>query len=135
MAYLCTLFADCTMTTFYLFSKQRIMKKKKNKNVVDSRAIKVIEQDLTSVCEIDVTAARLMDFIRCDMSESLFRLLNKMLMGFSAEMQLEIADDLLDFTRGHVIHTTGCLAVDVVLQSCYMWIAEEQGYNLVIDNK
>ena len=111
------------------------MKKKKNKNVVDSRAIKVIEQDLTSVCEIDVTAARLMDFIRCDMSESLFRLLNKMLMGFSAEMQLEIADDLLDFTRGHVIHTTGCLAVDVVLQSCYMWIAEEQGYKLVINNK
>ena len=54
----------------------------------------------------------------------------EMMLGFSKDMQLEIADNLLDFAHGHVVHTTGCWSADAVLKTCYGWIAEEQGFKL-----
>ena len=53
-----------------------------------------------------------------------------MMLGFSKEMQQEIADGLLDFAYENVVHTTGCWSADAVLKSCYEWIAEEQGFKL-----
>ena len=41
-----------------------------------------------------------------------------------------MADDLLDFTCGNVIHTKGCLAADATLKRCYVWIAKEKGISL-----
>ena len=49
-----------------------------------------------------------------------------MLLGFCDEMQLEIADDLVDFVCDRVVHTTNCPSADAVLLSCYEWIAEEK---------
>jgi hypothetical protein len=46
-------------------------------------------------------------------------------------MQGEIAKDIWDFTLGHYIHWTNCPSVDTILMTCYNWIAEEQGFELV----
>ena len=45
--------------------------------------------------------------------------------GFDEDMQLEMADDLVDFAKYHLAHTTGVVSADIVLDLCYMMIAEE----------
>jgi len=92
---------------------------------------KVIDQDLRSEQYVDGIATDVLDCLENKVSAELLELLNAMLLGFSGDMQLEIADDLLDFACGHVIHTTGCPSADAVLDACYNWIAEEQGFEIV----
>lgn len=87
----------------------------------------VIDVDISSEQPMDSVAQEIMESLKDKVSEELFELLKAMLLGFSGDIQLEIADDLLDFTMRQVIHTTGCCSVDVVLEACYRWIAEEQG--------
>ena len=89
--------------------------------------LEVIEQDLSHEQAIDGTAMTVMECLEDKVSKGLFEMLKTVLLGFSEPMQLEIADDLLDFACQQVIHTTGCISVDVVLGSCYKWIAEEKG--------
>lgn len=107
-------------------------KRRKRKASIET-SMKVYEQDLTYQFGIDSTAQFIMDGLEERVSPELLDLLNAMLLGFSDDMQLEIADDLLDFVCMHVIHTTGCLSADAVLESCYKWIAEEKGIELTID--
>ena len=107
-------------------------KTRKRKASIET-SMKVYEQDLTYKYGIDSTAQFIMDGLEERVSPELLELLNAMLLGFSDDMQLEIADDLLDFVCMHVIHTTGCLSADAVLKSCYKWIAEEKGIELTID--
>lgn len=107
-------------------------KTRKRKASIET-SMKVYEQDLTCQFGIDSTAQFIMDGLEDRVSPELLELLNAMLLGFSDDMQLEIADDLLDFVCMHVIHTTGCLSADAVLESCYKWIAEEKGIELTID--
>ena len=104
--------------------------KKKNQIYVGTLTdvVKVIEQDLTDDYGIDVTAWQVLMCLEDKVSPELMELLGEMLLAFDGEMQLEMADDLLDFACGHVIHTTGCPSADVVLKACYSWIAEEQGF-------
>jgi len=63
-------------------------------------------------------------------SPQLHQMMTAMLLGFNDDMQLEIADDLLDFACQHIVHTTGCPTADALLVTCYGWIAEEQGFTL-----
>ena len=49
-------------------------------------------------------------------------------------MQIEMAEDLLDFALGHVVHTTGCRSVDLILDYCYTRIAFEHDIVIEIDN-
>lgn len=109
------------------------MAKRKMKIESAETSMKVYEQDLTCQFGIDSTAQFIMDGLEDRVSPELLELLNAMLLGFSDDMQLEIADDLLDFVCMHVIHTTGCLSADAVLESCYKWIAEEKGIELSIN--
>ena len=69
-----------------------------------------------------------MECVEDKVSPKLLDVLNAMLLGFNDDMQLEIADDLLDFAYGQVVHTTGCPSADAVLNACYTWIAEEKGF-------
>lgn len=105
-------------------------KQKKIKFESFETVFKVIEQDLTEQFTIDGTADYVMDCLEDRVSPELLELLKQMLLGFNDDMQLEMADDLLDFAHGHVIHTTGCLSADAVLEACYGWIAEERGRDL-----
>ena len=104
--------------------KNRKMKSKKRHQELE---LEVIEQDLRHEQKVDGTAMTVMGCLEDKVSKGLFEMLKTVLLGFSEPMQLEIADDLLDFACQQVIHTTGCISVDVVLGSCYKWIAEEKG--------
>ena len=106
------------------------MKRQKKHLKVKFAKVKVIEQDLRSEQEMETVAESLIEILDGKVSAELQVIIMEMMLGFSKEMQLEIADDLLDFAYGHVVHTTGCWSADAVLETCYMWIAEEQGFKL-----
>ena len=106
------------------------MKRQKKHLKVKFAKVKVIEQDLRSEQEIETVAESLIEILDGKVSAELQVIIMEMMLGFSKEMQLEIADNLLDFAYGHVVHTTGCWSADAVLKTCYMWIAEEQGFRL-----
>ena len=104
------------------------MAKEMIKTVSLEKALKVYEQDLTYQFGVDGTAQYVMECLEDKVSPKLLDVLNAMLLGFNDDMQLEIADDLLDFAYGQVVHTTGCPSADAVLNACYTWIAEEKGF-------
>lgn len=104
------------------------MAKKKIKTVSLEKTLKVYEQDLTYQFGVDGIAQYVMECLEDKVSPKLLDVLNAMLLGFNDDMQLEIADDLLDFAYGQVVHTTGCPSADAVLNACYTWIAEEKGF-------
>ena len=104
------------------------MAKETIKTVSLEKTLKVYEQDLTYQFSVDGTAQYVMECLEDKVSPELLDILNAMLLGFSDDMQLEIADDLLDFAYGQVVHTTGCPSADAVLNACYTWIAEEKGF-------
>ena len=92
--------------------------------------VEVIEQDLRSEQELDDEAESWVRFLGSKLSEDLREVIMEMMLGFTKKMQMEMADDLLEFAYGHVVHTTGCWSADAVLKACYEWIAEEQGFKL-----
>ena len=104
------------------------MAKETIKTVSLEKPLKVYEQDLTHQFGVDGTAQYVMECLEDKVSPKLLDVLNAMLLGFNDDMQLEIADDLLDFAYGQVVHTTGCPSADAVLNACYTWIAEEKGF-------
>lgn len=95
-----------------------------NSLAADSR---VIDQNLKGEYNYDSTAIRVLENLEGRVSTQLYDMIRDMLLGFEEGMQLEIADNLLDFAVKHVIHTTGCPSADYILEACYRWIAEEQG--------
>lgn len=104
------------------------MAKETIKTVSLEKTLKVYEQDLTYQFGVDGTAQYVMECLEEKVSPKLLDVLNAMLLGFNDDMQLEIADDLLGFAYGQVVHTTGCPSADAVLNACYTWIAEEKGF-------
>lgn len=88
---------------------------------------RVIDQDLKGEYNYDVTAIRVLENLEGRVSTQLYDMIRDMLLGFEEAMQLELADNLLDFTVLHVLHRTGCPSADYILEACYRWIAEEQG--------
>ena len=109
------------------------MSKVKIKTVSLKKTIKAYEQDLTYQFSVDGTAQYVMECLEDKVSPALLDTLNAMLLGFNDDMQLEIADDLLDFAYGQMVHTTGCPSADAVLYACYTWIAEEKGFEFSIN--
>ncbi len=95
---------------------------------------KVITQDLSNEFGIDERAARIMRLVEGEVSEDLLDMLLGELQGFCGQMQIEMAEDLLDFALAHVVHTTGCPSVDYVLDYCYSHIAMEHDIMLELDN-
>ena len=88
---------------------------------------RVIDQNLKGDYTYDSTALRVIENLEDRVSIQLYDMIRDMLLGFEDGMQLEIADNLLDFVTMHVIHTTGCPSADFILEACYILIAEEQG--------
>ena len=106
------------------------MSTRKNFSKVKFVEVKVIEQNLRSEQEIGDEVESLVRLLGSKVSAELQVIIMEMMLGFSKEMQQEIADDLLDFAYENVVQTTGCWLADAVLKSCYEWIAEEQGFKL-----
>lgn len=106
------------------------MSTRKNFSKVKFVEVKVIEQNLRSEQEIGDEVESLVRLLGSKVSAELQVIIMEMILGFSKEMQQEIADDLLDFAYENVVQTTGCWSADKVLKTCYEWIAEEQGFKL-----
>ena len=47
--------------------------------------------------------------------------------GFDEDMQLTMAENMVDFAKKHVAYTTGVPSADFVLDVCYKMIAMEHG--------
>ena len=109
-------------------------RKKQTKKNHQSLEFDVYEQDLTDHQPVDGLAMRIMGHLEGKVSEELLELIKQMLLGFTEGMQVEIADDLLMFACGRIVHTTGCVSADAVLKSCYSWIAAEKGFELEFRN-
>ena len=74
---------------------------------------------------IDRVAEQVMTGLEDMVSPVLYGTLIMLVRGFDEDMQLEMADDLVDFAKYHVAHTTGVMSADVILDLGYMMIAEE----------
>lgn len=107
-------------------------KRQKTKRNHQSIEFLVYEQELSCEQPVDSVAMRVMACLEGRVSEGLLEILKEMLLGFNEVMQLEIADDLLDFTCSRVVKVTNCISADAVLESCYEWIAAEKGWSFYI---
>ena len=92
-----------------------------------ARKVRVENQDLRSEFGLNPSAEREMTTLANKVSPQLYGMLVQQLMGFHADMQLEMAEDLVMFALEHIAHSTGCPSVDFVLDICYTWISMEHG--------
>ena len=95
---------------------------------------KSIVQNLSNEFDIDERAARIMQLMKDEVSDDLLESFVLELQGFCPQMQIEMAEDLLDFALGHVVHTTGCQSVDLILDYCYTRIAFEHDIMIELNN-
>ena len=94
----------------------------------------VIIRDLSNEYGLDERAARIMQQVEDLVSENLLNNLIDCLLSFCDQMQVELAEDILDFALAHVVHTTGCPSADYVLDYCYSYIAMEHDIMLELEN-
>lgn len=100
--------------------------------------MKVYDQNLRDQFPIDSISNSVLDCLEGRVSDRLIKDMREYLRGYSDDMQLEIADDLLDCATGESIHYTGLTYVDRMLKAFYLLICEETGYDigaLVLDHK
>ena len=100
---------------------------KKNFTTVRKRTkgVRMIHANLIADHHIDRVAEQVMTGLEDMVSPVLYGTLIMLVRGFDEDMQLEMADDLVDFAKYHLAHTTGVVSADIVLDLCYMMIAEE----------
>ena len=91
----------------------------------NKRLVRVVVEDLQNESGVDIEAMVIMECIRPYVSTTIFDMLMIQLSAFTSEMQVEIADNLLDFVNEGVKKFTGCSRADFVLDACYKWIGEE----------
>ena len=89
--------------------------------------MQVWNQDLRREFGLNPSADRELSTLERKVSPQLYGMLVQQLLGFHADMQVEMAEDLVIFACQHIAHSTGCNSVDMVLDVCYTWIATEHG--------
>jgi hypothetical protein len=105
------------------------MARRKQKHVGTlTNLVEYVEMDYSSEYGVDSTALIVLESLEDKVSDELWHFLYRIMLGFNADMQLEIADDLLNFVCHQMIQTTGCFSADAALITCYRLIAEEKGY-------
>ena len=85
-------------------------------------------KDMRAQCPIDSIANSVLDCLEDRISARLLSDIRENLRGFTEDMQLEIADDLLDCACQKSIHYTGIKHIDRMLEAYYLLICEETGY-------
>ena len=102
-------------------------KKTINLGTLEDLAI-YFEANVSDQYDVDQIALNVMVWLKKRISSELWDLLHDMMLGFDEDMQLEIANNLWDFTCAHIIRTTGCISADTMLVYSYKLIAKEQGF-------
>ena len=92
----------------------------------NKRLVRVVVEDLQDAYGVDVEAMVIMECIRAHVTTTLFDMLMMQLPAFTGDMQVEIADNLLDFVNEGTLKYTGCTSAGMILDACYKWIDEER---------
>ena len=90
-----------------------------------TKGVRMVHQDLLKQHPLDPVAERILDCMRGRISPALQGHFMQLLRSFDEGMQIEMADDLLDFSSDHIAHTTGVISADVILDLGYKMIAYE----------
>ena len=105
------------------------MKQQKNFSTVRkcTKGVKVVHENLLPEHQLTRLAEREMTALHDKVSMELYGILTYHVRGFDEEMQLTMAENLVDFAKHHVAYTTGVSSADLVLDICYKMIAMEMG--------
>ena len=90
-----------------------------------TKGVRLVHQDLLTEHPLDPVAERILDCMRGRISPALQGHFMQLLRSFDEDMQVEMADDLNDFSQDHTAHTTGVVAADIILDLGYKMIAFE----------
>ena len=83
------------------------------------------DEDLMRVQVLEHDAESVMHRLEHRVSKPLLFMLNQQLLGFSSQMQQELAMDMVDYVCDDIMRMTGCPSADYVLEICYAWINDE----------
>ena len=89
------------------------------------RENKVFNRDMRPECHIDVTAQSVMECVEGRVSDKLYQDMMDYLLGFTDDMQLEIADNLLDAVCHGWQHYINITHIDNIMKNFYFLINEE----------
>ena len=105
------------------------MKELKNFSTVRkcTKGVKVVHENLLPEHQLTRLAEREMTALHGMVSMELYGILTYHVRGFDEEMQITMAENLVDFAKQHVAYTTGVASADLVLDICYKMMAMEMG--------
>ena len=95
---------------------------------------KVFNCNMRAQCRIDITAQSVMECVEPRVSKKLFQDMMDYLLGFTDDMQLVIADNLLDAVCHGWEHYISIPHIDNKMKSFYLLIGEEVGGKYIEDN-
>ena len=75
--------------------------------------------------DVDSTAARVMRYVKHRISKELYEYLLQILSPYTSRVQLDMAENILDFVNDMPVQDIGYQSADEVLEYCYRLIAEE----------
>lgn len=105
------------------------MKELKNFTTVRkcTKGVKVVHENLLPEHQLTRLAERELMSLQGVVSMELYGILTYHVRGFDEEMQITMAENLVDFAKQHVAYTTGVSSADLVLDICYKMMAMEMG--------
>ena len=105
------------------------MKELKNFSTVRkcTKGVKVVHENLLPEHQLTRLAEREMTALHDKVSMELYGILSYHVRGFDEDMQITMAENLVDFAKQHVAYTTGVSSADLVLDICYKMMAMEMG--------
>ena len=93
------------------------------------RENKVFNRNMRPECHIDGTAQFVMECVEGRVSEKLYQDMMDYLLGFTDDMQQEIADNLLDAVCSGWEHYINIPHIDTKMKSFYRLIEEEMNHS------
>jgi hypothetical protein len=75
--------------------------------------------------DVDSRAARVMRYVKHRISRELYEYLLQILVPYTSRVQLDMAENILDFVNDIPVQDIGYQSADEVLEYCYRLIAEE----------
>ena len=105
------------------------MKELKNFSTVRkcTKGVKVKHENLLPEHQLTRLAEKELMRLQGMVSMELYGILSYHVRGFDEEMQLVMAENLVDFAKSHVAYTTGVPSADFILDIGYKMIAMEHG--------
>ena len=105
------------------------MKELKNFSTVRkcTKGVKVVHENLLPEHQLTRLAEKELMCLQGMVSMELYGILSYHVRGFDEEMQITMAENLVDFAKQHVAYTTGVSPADLVLDICYKMMAMEMG--------